>query len=289
MFGSVEFAAHHHKYNHSRSSTYQPNGTTIRLTYGTGNVVATLSKDVVRVDTLNVVGTTFGEATYMSKDFAASSVPIDGLLGMAYPSLAVGGVTPVFNMMVKEGLVAKPVFSFFLSVNFNGTKGGELVLGGSDPSHYTGEFTYVPVSQPLYWQFTLNSINIGSFLTLCQGGCQAIADTGTSLIVGPTSLIAKINDQFGAKYDPQQQLYFIDCDKIGSLPDVIFMIANTQFPLSPKEYIEQNGSICFTVFAPDGFSPLLIMGDPFLRRYYSEFDFGNNRLGFATAVQKEKL
>ena len=51
-----------------------------------------------------------------------------------------------------------------------------------------------------YWQFDLEAINItGTNAEPCKGGCQAIADSGTSLLVGPTEEIAKINAAIGAK------------------------------------------------------------------------------------------
>lgn len=59
--------------------------------------------------------------------------------GLAFPEISIGGVTPPFQNMVQQGLVPEPVFSFWLNRNDPSGPGGELVLGGVDPSHYTGE------------------------------------------------------------------------------------------------------------------------------------------------------
>ena len=54
-----------------------------------------------------------------------------------------GHATPPFQNMVKQGLVKDPVFSFWLNRNDpEGRQGGELVLGGVDPAHYTGKHVW---------------------------------------------------------------------------------------------------------------------------------------------------
>ncbi|KRZ64810.1 Aspartic proteinase oryzasin-1, partial [Trichinella papuae] len=47
--------------------------------------------------------------------------------------------------------------------------------------------------------FNMGDVYIGNQSTgFCSGGCAAIADSGTSLVAGPTTIIAEINQKIGA-------------------------------------------------------------------------------------------
>jgi hypothetical protein len=85
----------------------------------------------------------------------------DGVLGLAFDSISVDHVTPVWYNLLSQGLVSQPVFAFWLNRVMGSKVGGELVLGGVDPNHYTGDFVYVPLSQKTYWRFSVDSLGVG--------------------------------------------------------------------------------------------------------------------------------
>ena len=39
----------------------------------------------------------------------------DGIMGLAQPSLAIHGTTPIFANLNKNGIIPEPVFAFFIS------------------------------------------------------------------------------------------------------------------------------------------------------------------------------
>jgi cathepsin D len=283
----------HHKYDSSASKTYHANGESFAIQYGKGSVQGFLSADDVTIGGLTVKNQTFAEAV-KEPGIAFVVAKFDGILGMAYESIAVNNVTPVWYNLLGQQLVGSPVFSFWLSSNPSGSQGGELLLGGIDATKYTGAITYTPVTRKMYWQFAVDDFGLGgSSLGYCTGGpCAAIADTGTSLIAGPTDQVNALNQKLGATIVPTTGEAMFNCSDVAKLPTFTVSINGVSFDLQGSDYVIEVSSfgkqVCLSGFMgidiPPPAGPLWILGDVFIRNYYAIFDFGNNRVGFAKAT-----
>lgn len=279
----------HPRFHPSWSNTYSAIGRHFFIQYGTGSLSGVIGADHVSVEGLTVVDQQFGESvtepgqTFVNAEF-------DGILGLGYPSLAVGGVTPVFDNMMAQNLVDVPMFSVYMSSDPEGGAGSELTFGGYDHSHFSGSLNWVPVTKQGYWQIALDTIQVGSTMMFCSDGCQAIVDTGTSLLTGPSGDIKQLQKAIGA--EPMDGEYAVECDNLNVMPDVIFTINGVPYTLQPTAYtlvdFVDGMELCLSGFQgldmqpPSG--PLWILGDVFIRQFYSVFDRGNNRVGLARAA-----
>jgi cathepsin D len=283
----------HNQYNSTSSSTYEANGEEFAIEYGTGSLTGFLSDDTLWISDLQVLNQTFAEAT-AEPGITFIAAAFDGILGLAFESISVDAVTPVWYNIMDQNLVDENVFSFWLSKDPNNGPGGELILGGVDHTKYTGEITFTPVFSETYWAIHTDDIlvsgtSINPVMDPNGGGVRSICDSGTSLITGPTDEVSQINDQLGCKTNFEGECIFDSCDGIDSLPVITIVISGRNFDLTGEEYVIQSGSSCLSGFVGLDIDPPVgpgwILGDVFISTYYSVFDFDGQQVGFATSQQ----
>jgi hypothetical protein len=152
---------------------------------------------------------------------------------------------------------------------------------------------------------------------MTEGKTAGIMDTGTSLIYAPRDVVATMTQALGAMYVPQVGLYMLNCNT--NIPDLEFTIGGNKVVIPGSDLMvkDDSGTYCFYSVAtmnfsvdmnevatldeeladgvigqmnsfvgesalpiPDGYDVWLI-GDTFLRKVYTIYDYGQNKFGYA--------
>ncbi|GJN92966.1 hypothetical protein Rhopal_006011-T1 [Rhodotorula paludigena] len=283
----------HSKYDAKASSTYKANGTEFKIQYGTGSLEGVISNDVMSIGDLTIKGQDFAESTN-EPGLTFAFGKFDGILGLAYDTISVQHVVPPFYNMLAQGLLDEPVFAFWLGSD---PEQGEATFGGLDDKHYKGKIDYVPVRRKGYWEVELEKIKFGDEELELENTGAAI-DTGTSLIAMPSDIAELLNRNIGAKKSwngksPSSSLHFlrqytVECDTIKSLPPLTFYMGGKPYELSAEDYVLNLGGTCMSSFQgldiPEPMGPIWIVGDVFLRKFYTVYDKGRNAVGFAKSA-----
>jgi len=274
------------KFDTSASSTYKTSGQSLSIQYGSGSINGVEATDTVSFANVTVTNQGVG----VVNDATGMNGPMDGILGLAFQAIAQDGALPVVPHMYQQGLISKELFGVFLGNN----SVGEIVLGDVDTDRFTGEIQYVSLTAEEWFLFNLDSVSVGSKALPKGWSMSAIADTGTSLLVMPSSAFQSfIADVPGAQYSSEAGLYTVGCGSVETLPELKFQIAGNHFSLSGNDYIVrlatgQGSELCAVgvmSMQSSPFGPQYILGDVFLRKYYSVYDMANGRVGFAKAIQ----
>jgi len=277
----------HTKYDSSSSSTYKKNGTSFEIRYGSGSLSGFVSQDVMTIGDLKIKDQIFAEATE-EPGLAFAFGRFDGILGLGFDTISVNKIPPPFYSMIDQGLLDEPVFAFYLGDTNNGESDeSEAIFGGINEDHYTGKITTIPLRRKAYWEVDLDAITFGD-ATAELDKTGVILDTGTSLIALPSTLAELLNKEIGAKKGYNGQ-YTVECEKRDSLPDMSFTLSGYNFSITPYDYILEVQGSCISSFMgmdfPEPVGPLAILGDAFLRKWYSIYDLGKGTVGLAAAKQ----
>jgi len=204
----------------------------------------------------------------------------DGILGLAFEAISVDECVPIFQLAYQQGAIDNDSFSFYLTATA-GEDGSAMVLGGVDEEYYTGDFNYHPIVSDTYYLIGLDGATLGDNVFNSTTGLKGIVDTGTSVLVGTTQIVNTLT----------ANLPTISCDTISSLPNLIITIGGIEYTIPPSAYILQvsvlGESVCelgiMAMDLPPEWGDVMILGDTFIKTYYTHFDIANNQVGFAKA------
>ncbi|KAJ7259994.1 putative aspartic protease [Mycena haematopus] len=284
---------------YSPGSTATNTKKTFSVSYGSGTVSGTEYTDTVVLGGLTITKQSIGDGT-KSSGFTG----VDGIVGFGPVDLTedtVSGSTTVptvLDNLLSQGTISTEV----LGVSFAPESGsdsddtnGELTLGGTDSTKFTGAITYTsktstsPYSE--YWGISVSSITYNG--ASIGSSANAIVDTGTTLIYIPTAAYNSFLSASGGKTDSSTGLA-----SWTTLPtkNFAFTIGGVSFSLTPSQFTIPQAQYSvwglptgkfYGWIAAGGTSAAdvnFIIGQKFLENYYSVFDTTNNRVGFATSA-----
>uniref|UniRef100_A0A4W4GWJ3 Peptidase A1 domain-containing protein n=1 Tax=Electrophorus electricus TaxID=8005 RepID=A0A4W4GWJ3_ELEEL len=280
VYCNSDACSHHPLFNPKYSSTYHSNGQPFSIQYGTGSVTGIIGYDTITMGELTITNQKIGLSQSEPGDHFAGALH-DGLMGLAF----MPNQGTIVDTMIQESLIEEPVFAFYLSRKSE--SGSEVMFGGTDPSYYQGQINWVPVQQNSHWQLVFEGFEVNHQSTgWCENGCTAITDTGTSLLECPPQYVDSLHQMLGAQQD-QHGNYVFDCSEVSSLPPLTFIMNGAHLHLPASAYEEDSNGNCRSGIKHSHEEyrnglPYWILGDVFLRQFYSVFDQGNARVGFAT-------
>ncbi|KAJ7712338.1 acid protease [Mycena metata] len=249
------------KYNPNSSSTSSKKTGTLLLEYADGSTISgPVYSDTVTVAGVTVKNQYFSAVTTLSSDFTTD--PVDGIMGMGLLPISGLRQDPFLMNAESQGAVSVGQFSFYLA-----STGSELYLGGTDTKKYTGAIEFNPINTATgYWDPMNAQAKVGSATVLT--GLQTIIDSGSTLMVPG----AKI---FESGY------YSYPC---ASPPRFHWTVSAANLNLGLTKAKSTDCVASLVALDVEGLPNTCILGDAFMRNFYSVFDLDRKAVGFASLV-----
>ncbi|PAV77200.1 hypothetical protein WR25_11651 [Diploscapter pachys] len=294
------------KFDNGSSSTFVRDGRPWNMPFGKDHAKGVQGNDTMRFGSegsqqLVVPHTIVDIADYIPKSFL--NYKNDGVVGLAFTSISVNGVLPPLINAINQGmncnkdvlfrsilgLLDQPLFTVYLEHRglADNVYGGLYTYGGIDTENCAEDIAYQPLSSASFYQFQVLGLALGSYSIRRQ--YQAISSTASGFIGGPKTITNALASAAGAKYDEDEDLYWIDCDAHPA--ELEITIGPNTYYVEPVNMMIRtnatNNQCLFALFEFEsgGFGPSWILGDPFLRQYCNIFDIGKQRIGFAKSKQ----
>jgi hypothetical protein len=203
----------------------------------------------------------------------------------------------VFNLY-SLGRIEDLSFSLFLNnIGFEGKDKYEIpstiVLGTYFMAKYakdpTSTFRYhnITAEHPYLWAVTASSFSLGSYV-VSNTSEPMILEPSFSFIAIPESILKKFKEKLNKKIICSDNGTFLicPCEESFKLPSLYFVIDKYEYSLPASFYVKKEEDRCVICVIPKDASPW-ILGQLFLRRYYSYYNMRTRQIGLVESIYYE--
>jgi len=313
-------------YNRSRSTTHSEGSLLTGHSFGSGDTQSMLAYEHVSLGPLDVNQQYFWEV-YQAQLPIVHAGSFQAIVGVGPPTSVQEGASQQMqsartivdkyesfdkpapehvrsNQEAAETMLAQStllenlnVHQFSVCLRRGVGEDGYFVWNDDAPQRLPEAFTRIDVLGGDHWAVDMRDVRFSGGADSsdtsfgCSEGCGAVVDSGTSLMLVPSSVANRILNQINA-------LEGATCGDIRSFPDLSFEVAGHTFIMPPETYIGEYYNeipeewrpyarkmdlpakfvgcelLLMTMDVMTEHGPLWILGMPFFREYYTTFDFG---------------
>lgn len=273
----------HTNFDPTKSTSFKMmTGSSFTISYGDGSGAAgNVGTDTVNIGGATVTSQAIELATAVSTSFVQDTQS-NGLVGLAFSKL--NTVKPTAQKTFFDNAMpnlAMPVFT----ADLRKASVGAYTFGAIDSTKFNGTMAWAAVNTTNgFWQFSSSKFAVGTGATMAMAGGQAIADTGTTLMLANAAIVNAYYSQVtGAVNNATVGGVTFPCN--AQLPDLMVDVGGNYMAKVRGDDInfaavDQTGQSCFGGLQGIQ-SDLQIYGDIMFKSQFVAFNGGNNSIGMA--------
>jgi len=273
----------HTNFNPQKSTSFKlMQGASFTISYGDGSGAAgNVGTDTVNIGGATVTAQAIELATAVSTSFVQDTSS-NGLVGLAFSKL--NTVKPTTQKTFFDNAIpslAMPVFT----ADLRKASVGAYTFGAIDSTKFNGSLSWAAVNTTNgFWQFSSSKFQVGTGAAMAVSGGQAIADTGTTLMLANAAIVNAYYSQVtGAVNNATVGGVTFPCNAV--LPDLMVDVGGNYMAKVRGDDInfatvDATGTSCFGGLQAIQ-SDLQIYGDIMFKSQFVAFNGGNNSIGMA--------
>ena len=257
------------------------------------NVTGLLATETISIGDNKKITALAQQFVMVSNEVGFENLGAAGIVGLGISNS--DQIPPLIATLKEQKVIESATFSLFL--NNNNYENDDrrkpksmLIIGTPDFSTYSdgsSKKTYPVYGSTGLWSIQLDKITCKD-TEIDLDASYAVLDSRSSKIVGPIKTVKKLFDRFEAMYGCGY--YYIrmvcDCSEIYSIvkfPTITFELDGDSYVMTENDYFKKTSKTCYLMFESADID-YWIFGQPFLRNYYSVYNYDTNTIELVNAA-----